>query len=56
VLRILRRALPGADGLIDIRPRSLQWRADAPLWLDVEHFERALADGAARGGGRVGRR
>src|SRR5215468_6167192 len=45
VLHTLRRALPGADGLIEAGPRTLRWRADAPLWLDVEHFERALAEG-----------
>jgi DNA-binding SARP family transcriptional activator len=45
VLHTLRRALPGADSLIEIGPRTLRWRADAPLWLDVEHFERALAEG-----------
>jgi DNA-binding SARP family transcriptional activator len=45
VLHNLRRALPGADRLFEIGPRTLRWRADAPLWLDVEHFERALAEG-----------
>jgi DNA-binding SARP family transcriptional activator len=45
VLHILRRALPDANRLIEIGPRTLQWRADAPLWLDVEQFERALAAG-----------
>ena len=45
VLHNLRRALPGADSLIEIGPRTLRWRADAPLWLDVEHFQRALAEG-----------
>jgi DNA-binding SARP family transcriptional activator len=45
VLHTLRRALPDADRLIDIGPRTLQWRADAPLWLDVEQFERAVAEG-----------
>jgi len=45
VLHHLRRALPDADRLIGVGPRTLQWRADAPLWLDVEEFERALADG-----------
>jgi DNA-binding SARP family transcriptional activator len=45
VLHTLRRALPGADSLIEIGPRTLWWRADAPLWLDVEHFERAVAEG-----------
>src|SRR5262245_6819254 len=45
VLHNLRRALPDADRFIDARQRTLQWRADAPLWLDVVAFERALADG-----------
>jgi hypothetical protein len=43
VLHTLRRALPDADRWLDIGPRTLQWRA--PVWLDVEHFERAVADG-----------
>ena len=37
--------LPDADRLLDIGPRTLQWRADAPLWLDVEQFVRAPAEG-----------
>lgn len=45
VLHTLRRALPDADRLIDIGPRTLQWRADMPVWLDVEQFEQALAEG-----------
>ncbi|HVL31745.1 MAG TPA: AAA family ATPase [Solirubrobacteraceae bacterium] len=45
VLHNLRRALPDADRLIDVTPRTLQWRADAPLALDVADFEQALADG-----------
>src|SRR3954452_7300814 len=45
VLHTLRRALPDADRWIDAGPRTLQWRADAPLLLDVEHFEDALAAG-----------
>lgn len=45
VLHTLRHTLPETDRLIDIGPRSLQWRPGAPLWLDVEHFERALAEG-----------
>jgi DNA-binding SARP family transcriptional activator len=45
VLHTLRRTLPGADRLIEIGPRALQWRIEAPLWLDVEHFEQALAAG-----------
>jgi DNA-binding SARP family transcriptional activator len=45
VLHTLRRALPNADRLIEVGPRTLQWRVDAPLWLDVEAFERATAEG-----------
>jgi DNA-binding SARP family transcriptional activator/tetratricopeptide (TPR) repeat protein len=45
VLYTLRRALPDADRLIDIGPRTLRWRPEAPLWLDVEQFERAVAGG-----------
>ena len=44
VLHNLRRALPDADRLIEIGPRTLRWRADVPLWLDVEQFERAVAE------------
>jgi len=44
VLHTLRRALPDADRLIEIGPRTLRWRADVPLWLDVERFERAVAE------------
>jgi tetratricopeptide (TPR) repeat protein len=43
VLHTLRRALPDADRLIEIGARTLRWRADVPLWLDVEQFERAAA-------------
>jgi DNA-binding SARP family transcriptional activator len=45
VLYGLRRALPDADRFLDIGPRTLRWRPDAPLWLDVEEFERALSEG-----------
>ncbi|HEX6021854.1 MAG TPA: AAA family ATPase, partial [Solirubrobacter sp.] len=45
VLYGLRRALPDADRFIDVGARTLRWRVDAPLWLDVDDFERALADG-----------
>jgi DNA-binding SARP family transcriptional activator len=48
VLHKLRRAPPDADRWIDIGPRTLQWRSDTPLWLDVEQFERVLADGSRR--------
>ncbi|HEX3312476.1 MAG TPA: BTAD domain-containing putative transcriptional regulator, partial [Streptosporangiaceae bacterium] len=45
VLHNLRRALPDADHLIEVGSRTLRWRPDAPLWLDVEQFERAAAAG-----------
>ncbi|MDP9294808.1 MAG: AAA family ATPase, partial [Actinomycetota bacterium] len=45
VLHNLRRALPDADRFIDVGSRTLQWRAGAPLWLDVAVFEQALAEG-----------
>jgi DNA-binding SARP family transcriptional activator len=45
VLHNLRRALPDAERFVEIGPRTLGWRAGASLWLDVEHFERALAEG-----------
>ena len=45
VLHNLRRALPDPDHLIEAGPRTLRWRPDAPLWLDVEQFERAVAAG-----------
>ncbi|WP_433475332.1 ATP-binding protein [Spirillospora sp. CA-142024] len=45
VLHHLRRSLPDIDRFIDIGPRTLRWREDAPLWLDVDQFERALAGG-----------
>jgi DNA-binding SARP family transcriptional activator/tetratricopeptide (TPR) repeat protein len=45
VLYTLRRALPEADRWLEIGARTLGWRADAPLDLDVEQFERLLAEG-----------
>ena len=45
VLHNLRRALPEADAFVDARSRTLQWRSDAPLWLDVATFEQAIAEG-----------
>jgi DNA-binding SARP family transcriptional activator len=45
VLHNLRRAVPEVERLIEIGPRTLRWRADVPLSLDVVQFERALAAG-----------
>jgi DNA-binding SARP family transcriptional activator len=43
VLHNLRRALPDPDRFLDVTPRTLQWRADAPFWLDVAAFEESLS-------------
>src|SRR5918992_4915559 len=43
VLHNLRRALPDADRYLDVGPRTLGWRPDAPLRLDLAVFEDALA-------------
>jgi hypothetical protein len=56
VLHNLRRALPDADHLIEVGSRTLRWRPDAPLWLDVEQFERAGRRRAARRSGPAVRR
>ena len=53
VLHILRRALPDPDRFLDVTPRTLQWRSDAPFWLDVAAFEESLSrakEKAADGG------
>jgi hypothetical protein len=43
LLHTLRRALPEPDRFLEVTPRTLRWRADAPCWLDVAAFEDALA-------------
>ena len=48
VLHNLRRALPDTDRLIEVGPRTLRWRPDAPLWLDVEQFERGRGGGSKK--------
>jgi DNA-binding SARP family transcriptional activator len=42
VLHHLRHALPDPDCFLAITPRTLQWRMDAPSWLDVAAFDAAL--------------
>jgi len=42
VLHNLRRALPDAERYLDITSRTLRWRPDAPVWLDLAEFEAAL--------------
>ncbi|MFN8446948.1 MAG: BTAD domain-containing putative transcriptional regulator [Caldilineaceae bacterium] len=39
----LRNQLPDPDLLLQVESQTLQWRADAPLGLDVADFEEALA-------------
>jgi DNA-binding SARP family transcriptional activator/tetratricopeptide (TPR) repeat protein len=41
LLHTLRRALPGAGAFLAMDTRTLQWRRDVPLWLDVAEFEQA---------------
>jgi DNA-binding SARP family transcriptional activator len=43
VLHNLRRALPECNQFLDVQPHTLQWRSDAPFWLDVAVFEDALS-------------
>jgi DNA-binding SARP family transcriptional activator len=43
VLHTLRQYLPEPDRFILATSRTLQWRADAPFWLDIAAFEDALA-------------
>ena len=43
VLHNLRRALPDAERFLEVTARTLRWRPDAPLRLDVAAFEDALA-------------
>lgn len=50
VLHNLRRALPRADDYLEVTARTLRWRPDAPMWLDVAAFEDALDRGALREG------
>jgi DNA-binding SARP family transcriptional activator len=50
LLHTLRHALPNADRYIDVTSRTLQWRTDAPFWLDVAAFEDALARAGSEDG------
>jgi DNA-binding SARP family transcriptional activator len=42
VLHNLKRALPDTDRFLDVRARTVQWRPDAPAWLDTNEFDAAL--------------
>ncbi|MBM7787164.1 ATP-binding protein [Tenggerimyces flavus] len=39
VLHTLRARLPTVEEYVEITARTLRWRPDAPLWLDVDGFE-----------------
>jgi DNA-binding SARP family transcriptional activator len=54
VLHILRHALPDPDRFLDVAPRTLQWRPDAPVWLDVAAFEEAVSRGERGAAGDLG--
>src|SRR5262245_15777433 len=43
VLHTLRHALPTCERFLDVQPRTLHWRSDAPFWLDAAAFEEALS-------------
>jgi DNA-binding SARP family transcriptional activator len=43
VLHTLRGALPAPERFIDVTPRTVRWRPDAPFRLDVADFDEALA-------------
>ncbi len=46
LLHYLRNALPDAASYLNASVQSLEWRTDAPLSLDVDELEVALADAA----------
>lgn len=48
VLHRLRHTLPDADRYLEVTSRTLRWRREVPLWLDVAAFEDALERGALR--------
>ena len=41
-LHALRKAVPALDGFLQIKSKTVQWRAEAPLLLDVAQFELQL--------------
>jgi DNA-binding SARP family transcriptional activator len=49
VLHTLRGALPEPERFLEVTARTLCWRPDAPLELDVAEFERALAGAEGSG-------
>lgn|SRR5215210_3788698 len=55
VLHNLRHALPYPERFLEVTPRTLRWRAEAPFWLDVASFEESLSQAEMENadGGRV---
>lgn len=49
VLHTLRHALPEPDRYLEVTARALQWRVDAPYWLDIAAFEEATERAANQG-------
>jgi DNA-binding SARP family transcriptional activator len=51
LLHTLRRTLAEPERYLEITPRTLRWRPDAPWWLDVAAFDQATtrAEGAPDG-------
>ena len=43
LIHVLRRALPPESNFLDVDNRTVQWRGDVQLYLDVDEFERARA-------------
>jgi DNA-binding SARP family transcriptional activator/tetratricopeptide (TPR) repeat protein len=41
LLHALRTTLPEVSAFLTVDSRTVCWRGDAPLWLDIEEFERA---------------
>lgn len=46
LVHLLRQALPGAGSYIEASPRTMQWRSDAPVVVDVVEFEKGLRQAA----------
>lgn len=44
LLHNLRANLPEADLFLDITNLTLQWRSDAPFWLDVDRFQQVRSE------------
>lgn len=42
VLHTLRHALPDSDRFLSVTQRTIQWRADAPSWLDAAAFTESI--------------